>query len=341
MQPTYQIYARNKSGTIIGEITDYFNLKFNQRLNNYGEATFQIPSNNSQLRDFTALRIFDTIITRNNTIVWSGEQAVRHVTMQANSANLVEIKSFSFEEGLNQMYTPAFVRFDPAVDQGQILKSLVDTYQLQTGADLGYTFATIPTSMDRIRDYSNYNILEAFINMSNVIGGIDFWVDSERVIHIVPMRGIDRSQSVIFDYHDNLISADIQEDFSNPATGAIVLGAGFGSEQEREEVVDAPSRGVYGLRQVKVSEIDVSESDTLIDKGEAVLNRYKTPVLSVETRQIPNTLPSFGSFSIGDWCRLRIQQDIFTINAKYRNYGFNVEIGENGEEYVQYLLGSQ
>lgn len=47
MTPKYQIIVKDKGGNIIGEFSDFFNLKFSDILNNYGQCTFDVPITSS------------------------------------------------------------------------------------------------------------------------------------------------------------------------------------------------------------------------------------------------------------------------------------------------------
>lgn len=337
MNPTYQIIVKDKEGNIIGEFTEWFNLRFSDRHNNYGECTFEVPVSSEELTTLSSLRRYEVFILRNGFTVWSGQQANRYVNIQANSPQMVTITCFTFFEMLNSRFTETYVRYD-ATDQGEILKDLVDTSQALEDGDFGFTFAPIPATMNRDREYATYNIMEAFINMSNVINGPDFWIDHDKVIHIVPYRGIDKSPTVVLEWGVNILNADIQENFATPANEAIVLGSGFGSSQEIGGYTDESAREIYGLRQQRVSETDVSEVDTLNDKGEAVVNMYKQALVTIDFSQIPNTTPEFGSISIGDSVRVRIQEGIYDINNVFRIYGYTVAIGETGEENISYLI---
>lgn len=336
--PTYQIMSRDKEGNILGEFTQFQSLRFSGRHNNFGQCSFQVPVDSDELRALVSMRRYETLILRNGTIVWSGEQANRETRLQANSANLTTVVSYEFFEMLNSFYTDPFIRYQET-DQGEILKDLVDTRQLEDFGDAGFTFSSITPTKDRDREYNNYNIMDAYINMSNVIDGPDFWIDEDKVIHIVPFRGIDKSTQTIFEYGTNILNCQISEDFSSPGNQAIMLGSGFGSEQTVVVVDESASQGIYGLRQQVQAEVDVSEDDNLADKGLALIRKHRSPILSISFTQIPNTLPVFNTAGIGDSVRIKVNNGIYDINNIFRIYGYDVEIGDNGEEYISYLVG--
>lgn len=339
MFQNYQIVARNKAGEELGEFTEWSNLRFSEKLNNYGTCSFDVPVTSSELSYLLSMRRYETIIKRNGSIVWSGEQASRHGTLQVNDPNNLTITSYTFLEMLNSALTPSYVRYE-ATDEGAILKALVDTFQAQTEADMGFTFGDYLTSTDRSREYFTDNIMEAFINMSQVLGGPDFLISHDKVITIKPRIGIDKSAQNILEWGTNIDRVSVQESFANPCTQAVLLGAGLGSSQLRSVQTDTSARGVYGLRQQRDSEIDVSIQDTLDAKALAVLRKYKQPLTTLQLYQLPNTNPSFGAISLGDSIGIRIQEGVFDINSAYRVYGREVIIGKDGEEEISYLVST-
>lgn len=336
--PNYQLTVKDKAGNIIGEFSDWLNLKFGDRHNNYGQATFDVPVTSADLLTLVSLRRYELYISRNGQIIWSGEQASDNVRLSVNDANLVTITSYTLFQMLEARLTDEYIRFE-GIDQGQILKQLVDLSQAKTDGDFGFTFASIPATMSRDREYFSATIMDAFINMSNNINGIDFWVGHDKKIHIVPYRGIDRSNQYIFELGVNMLEPGISNNFSSPANSVRALGAGFDADQLVQTFTDAEARQTYKLREQRISEIDVSEADTLLSKAQDYASKYKQQVQAIDFKQVPNSSPAFGSLSIGDTARIRIRKGRYNINSKFRIYGYDITIGNEGEEYISYLVG--
>lgn len=334
----YSIKVKDKNGDELGEFTQWTNLNFSEKQNDYGECRFDVPITSSELLDLVAARRYETYVVRNGSVVWSGEQVARSGDLKANSPNYLTIVSRTFFEMLNARYTGAFVRFNN-IDQGTILKSLVDTSQALTDGDLGFTFGSHTTGTNRDREYSNQNIMEAFINMSNVINGPDFFITHDKEINIVSFKGIDKSAQAVLEWGTNLESVNIIEDFSTPANQAIVLGAGFGSSQTIGTSTDTSARATYKLRQQRSSEIDVSGQSVLEAKAQALVRKYKQSLLSLSIVQLPNTNPGFSTVSLGDSIRVKIKEGIYNINNRFRVYGYNVQVDDNNKETISYLVG--
>jgi len=311
----YSIVVKDKNGDTLGEFINWTRLQFSDKLNNYGECSFAVPVTSNELLTLTALRRYEVYIYRNNSIVWAGEQVARNGTLQANSPNMLTILCRTFFEMFNSRYQRDFVRFDQ-IDEGIILKTLVDNSQAETDGNFGFTFGDYETGVLRDREYSNQNIMEAFINMSNLINGLDFYITHDKEINIVPFKGVDQSKQTILEWKTNMHEIGVVEDFSSPANEVFVLGAGFGSAQA------------------------VGTQSNLEAKAEAVVRKYKQPLLSLKISQMPNTTPGFGTISLGDTIRVRINEGIYNINNRFRVYGYDVKIGEDNEEFISYLVGS-
>lgn len=334
----YQIVIRDKQGNILGEFTEWKGLQFSDQLNDYGSCRFKVPVTSVELQNLVSLRRYEVLVKRNGTTVWSGEQVARYGELKANSPQYLTIESYTFLEMLNSRYTDSFIRYDNT-DQGAILKDLVDTSQAKTEGDLGFTFGTVETTVSRDREYSNYNIMDAFINMSKVINGPDFYITHDKQINIVARKGIDKSKQVILEWKTNLESVMIDEDFVNPANQAILLGSGFGGSQLTSTATDTSARAVYKLRQQRASEIDVSEPDTLFAKAQAIVRKYKQPLLKLTVNQLPETVPSFGTISLGDTITIRIREGVYNISNKFRVYGYEVRVDDDNKESISYLVG--
>ncbi len=338
MLPTYSIVVRDKSSNYLGEFTNWTNLRFSERMNNYGSCSFSAPVISEELEHLVSMRRYETIVRRNGVDVWAGEQTNRYGSLSVDSPNFITITSHTFEEMLNSMYTPRFVRYENE-DEGDILKDLVDTFQAQTNGNLGLTFGTYLTGTNRDREYNTDNILEAFINMSNVLNGPDFYITKNKQINIVKHRGIDKSKNIMLEWKTNIKSISISEDFSTPTTKATVLGAGFGSEQLIHSETNVPLSEVYGLREQRSSEVDVSIQSTLEAKAQALIRKYKQPLQTIQISQVPSTVPDFGSIGLGDSIKIRVDEGFYNIDNTYRVYGYDVSIDKDGKESIEYIIG--
>ena len=77
--------------------------------------------------------------------------------------------------------------------------------------DLGFTKGSIEVTTNRDRTYNNQNIMEAFINMSNVISGCDFEITDDKVLNVYLLKGEDKTQDIILEYGENVSDVQIDE----------------------------------------------------------------------------------------------------------------------------------
>lgn len=337
MTPKYQIIVKDKEGEVIGEFSDFFNLKFSDVLNNYGQCSFDVPVTSSDSTKLISLRRFEVEIVRDGVVVWAGEQANADIELRSNSPNLIKITCYTYIEMLNARYTPEYIFYDD-VDQATILKNLVDDSQAKTDGDLGFTFAPITPTKDREREYKLDNIMEAFINMSNVIDGIDFWVDRNKVIYFSEERGADKSNLYSFEWGVNIDSLKITDNFSSPANTAYAIGSSDGITQLVESYADIVTRGIYKLREQTLSAIDVSEEDTLLGKAQDLVRKNRNQIRTIRIAQLPNTVPSIDKLAVGDRMNVRFSKGRYDIDSGFRILGYEVVIGSVGEELVSWIL---
>lgn len=337
--PKHQIIVKDKSGVIIGEFSDWFSLKFSDKINGYGEASFAVPIDSVDAVKLISLRRYEIDIVEDGVIIWSGEQVNAEVTLVADSPNLVTITCYTYFEMLNARYTPEHIRFEPALDQALILKALVDYSQGKPDGDLGFSFANITQTMDRVREYKLDNIMESFVNMSNVIKGIDFWIDSNKVIHFgTPRRGSNKSNQFSFEWGVNVKSMKITDNFSSPANTAYAIGASDGETPKIAPFTDTGARATYKLREQTVSAIDVIEDVTLVGKAEDLVNSNKRQKRTIHVTQIPNTIPRLKDLSIGDSLTAKVKKGRYDIGTPFRILGYECAVGDVGESNVSWIL---
>jgi hypothetical protein len=336
MSVEYQIKVRDGNNNEIGQFRDVKSLKFGKRLNNYGSCQFTIPANDMNASSLVALRIYSVWVFRiedggSPVLLWSGEQFYRRGQLDSRGDNWVTIYCYDWLELLNHKFTSSYVRYE-LIDAGQIALALI-------GGAYGITEGEIVETQLRSREYINQNVMEALINLSNVLGGSDFEINNFKVFNWKPI-GIDRADDVVFQYGINVTDMSIEEDFTTPANRAIVLGqADESGELVRVEVDDTASQASISLREYVDTEIDISEELTFQEKGEAVLRKFRYPVVKISSNHLPSTRPKISEFAVGDTVRLVAQSGIYNINEKYRVFEWEVTYNADNTESLSTVLG--
>lgn len=206
--------------------------------------------------------------------------------------------------------------------------------------DFGIREGVIQTTISRDRSYYNQNIMEALVNLTNVLSGFDLDITNDRVFNVYSTKGIDRTEDIIFEYGTNVVSAKVTEDFVGITNKAIVIGQSTDDTSDliRIERNDTDSQTNYKLRESLDSEMDVSNTNTLEDKGDAILRKYSQPLLKVDMELVDNRI-NVTQFDVGDLIRLIIKNGIYNIDEEYRVFEYTVTYNDSNTEHLNLVLG--
>jgi hypothetical protein len=354
---SYEVLIRDKSQTLVGGFSTWKDLSFNEKLNDYGQCSFTVSQTDELLGDVST-RIHEVEIRKNGTIVWAGELADKSAQLTVNQDNRRNFTAFTFLESLSHRLTGdysdtenpvTYVRYEDE-ELGLILEDLVQTSQGNastlspgnspvTNGDLGFTFGTIDTTETQTIEYTARSIMDAFIEASQINGGIEFDIKFNKEIDILNRKGIDKSAEVVFEYGRNFESVQFRQDFVNPGNQILTIGSGSGSSQAMVLVTDPIAAGSHKIRQIRNSEIDVNNISYLTASGNAMLRKYKQPLLSLKFTQLPLTDPVLGTVKTGDTVRVRLNDGIENINNRFRIYEISTTIDNEGKELITYFVG--
>jgi hypothetical protein len=334
----YKIIVQDENGNNIGEFEKFRNLRFNKVLNNYSSANFAVPVGDPKISSLIALRLYTIKIYRGDTLVWAGEQATREGNLDNKGDNWVSITCYSWFEQLNSRYTPNGVTYT-GVDAGQIAWELIDDTQSQTNGDYGITQGTIEATQNRDRTYYNKNIAEAIIELSNVINGFDFEINDSKGFNVFALQGVDRSDTVVLEYGINVTTVRITEDFSKPTNRAIVIGdSGVLAEPMRVNRNNAPLQPDYKIRENLINEMIITESETLEDKGDALLRKFQYALVKLSLG-ISRKTPTIEDFALGDIIRIKIKSGIYDIDRNFRIFEWGIAVNPDNTETLDLTLG--
>ena len=224
-------------------------------------------------------------------------------------------------------------------DAGAIAWDLIETSQLKTNGDFGITEGTIATTKDRTRTYNNQNIMEAIVNLSDVINGFDFEITNDKVFNVYTVKGTDLTDSLILEYGRNLQTVSIDEDFTEPCNNAIVLGEVIDeTELTRVDRPDVTTQTKYKLREMVLSADNVIDEDTLNEKGDAMLYKYQEPLIKI-TFEVIRGMVDVTQFSLGDLIRLIVKKGCYNIDSTYRIFEWTINHEDDNTEKLSLILG--
>ena len=335
-------FREDKSNFFIGEINNFRNLVFGKRLNNYGTCRFDILVDDTEANALISLCEYEVYIYKvtstGDVLVWSGEQRRRTGSLVENHDDWCTIYCYDWFYALKDRYTAKTVTYS-SVDAGLIAWQMINTSQLKTNGNLGITQGTITATQDRDRVYENQNIMEAISNLSDVIGGFDFEITNDKVFNVYTIKGTDLTDSLILEYGRNLQNASIDEDFTEPCNNAIVLGEVInGEELTRVDRPDTTTQAKYKLREMVLSADNVIDENTLNEKGDAMLYKYKEPLIKVTFEVIRGTV-DITQFSLGDLIRLIIKKGCYNIDSDYRIFEWTINHEDDNTEKLSLILG--
>ncbi len=329
-------------GRFIGEFTEFRELEFGKRLSDYGLCQFDVPTTDNKLGTLLSLRKNKVYIYRSEddeegVLVWAGEMAVAKGRLVQDENNWITIYSYTWLEQFKDRFTAVRVTFD-TIDQGQIAWSLIDTTQEESS--FGITQGTIPATKNRDRTYFNQNVYEAIVNLGNVLSGFDHEITDEKVFNAESIIGEDKRDEIQFIYGVNIREATIEDNFLNPVNRAIVLGQPTDDTSLiREESNDAGAQEEFKLRENVLSEMDVSDTGTLQDKGLAILRKRSGALRKVEFIPAGSTGDTINAFGVGDIVYIKIVDNFYSIEGDFRVYEWSVRYDSDNVEYISLVLG--
>lgn len=331
IEHTIEIY--NKNDELLAILDNAQGRQYQQNLNRSGTFTFSINALDP-LATETNLLVGQNYIhyKRNGVLRWAGQiinweasLGETDETVNVTCADwfyLLKDKIITTEE----IYT--------ADNEGEILQQLITYLQVQTDGDMGITFGANTSVETRDRTYFDKNVQEAFIQMSEIINGLDFEITPLKVLNIYEKKFTDRSTTHVFQYGQNIQSATARKDATQIKNDL----KGYGADTLIRTRDDGGSQSTYGRRQSIESFTDIVLSSTLDRHLDEILRTNGVPIQTYGISVFPDAEPEFGTYEIGDYVWVNIQRGIVNINQKSRIYGWNVTIDNEGVENIELII---
>lgn len=305
-------------------------------LNQAGEAMFELDLDDTKALE-TNLREgrSQLYVYRNDTLLWSGIiMIVERIMEQTNS--YARIRALGWYWFLSKR----FVGIDAddvhtSEDAGAIAWDLINQTQLETYGDLGITQGEIDTSNNLTITYTRQNIKDAIDDLI-LSGGIDIEITPNKVFNVhYPIRGTDRSETVVFKYPGNVSRLRFVKDATTIVNSENILGQGVGDEEISAQRDDVGSQSIYNLFE-KISSYKEIDNVTVLGNIAAFdILLLKSPRNSIEMRVKGNgSVPDLSNYNVGDLVRTKVVKNNFTSNNVYRIFQIDISIDEADRENI-------
>ena len=371
--PDYRVIASElRTGTRIAELA-VNNLRYGSRLNDCGELTGYVPMPplTTATNKALAAQINDSLsegrrqitVERDGVVVWNGIVWLAPYIDNPPRRDVRAADTWSYWR--NRVIYKNVVKTN--VDQCTIAQDLITSSIADQGGDIGVTVESSTSGVLRDRTYNSFElkpVAEAVEQLAAVDNGFDFAIDcayssttgalTKTFRTSYPRRGRSFQQTGhVFEVGRNVTDWTWPTDGTQIANKVWVIGRGEGaamllaSEADTSQITATSSGGPgYPLLEQTLSRTDISVKSTLTALAIARLKAYSTPVVLPQVTVRADLDPVFGSYITGDSCRFIVPPDTSPrfpngLDSYYRIVGWDVEVSDDGAEYVTVILGAE
>jgi hypothetical protein len=357
---TYRyLFADLLTNEIIGELP-ITGVSFTQQLNQAGTLQAHLLLTGINTYEFNVEACTEPgrnaiYVDRDGILVWGG--IIWNRTYNS-SAQTITINAREFESYFERRRVTTTTAFTNA-DQLLIARTLINNAQAVASGDIGVIVGTETSGVlvDRVYyDYELKSVYGAIQDLSRQDDGFDFNIKVEydmmtglpkkTLILGYPRTGTVYSSSsttvpVFIFPAGNMVEYEYPEDGFIAANKLYVLGAGSNEGKLKATATDASKLAAgWALLEDAANYSDITDQTVLneLATGQVLARSTPPPIIKIV---VPASVdPVFGTYDIGDDCRLIITDPRFPtgLDAVYRIVALNVQPGENGPERVTLTL---
>lgn len=313
------LFIKDRSSGAVYEVP-YTALEWTEELNvgKSARATFDYQAVNNLVSTFGfspkflfAAGFREFYIEKDGTRVYDGVVSEYGKTRSADQNIPLTVASVGFFSLLDRRRT-AQVRTFELVDAGLIAWTLIDESQDSDlpYSDLGITQGTIELSKNRDRTFKFDSVKDAIYKLSNknLLNGFDCDIDNDRKFNVFyPLKGQLRPE-IVFDDHNILSWSYKVPLLLSMANRVYAVGGEIGGDQivaTRNSPDDYKTS--FTLLEDVDSARDVSETDTLEDHGDRMLEDKQSPKPKLTITALDND-PDILNYELGDWVRVKLSE---------------------------------
>ena len=359
MATTYRyLFVDLLSNTIIGELP-LTGVGFTQQLNQSG--TFQghlllsgVNSYQFNVDPSTIPAHCALYVDRDGILVWGGVIWGRSYNSTSQTLTFTAREWLSYFERRRINYD---VQFN-GIDQLVIAKTLIENAQNETYGDIGVGYNSEGQTTSGVlvdRTYYNYElkqVFQAIQDLSRQSDGFDFHIDiAYDNITGLPTKSFNtyypRSGEIyslgnlnipVFEFPaGNVVEYEYPEDGSVAANRIYAMGAGSNEGKLISIAEDATKFATgWALLEDQANYSDITDQTVLDSLAQGQVLAVSYPPVTLKLVVPAYVDPVFGTYEVGDDCRVIIRDDRFPngFDEIFRIVGVSVQPGEDGPERV-------
>lgn len=335
--PIYILRIADLTGTVIEEVP-YNNLQYGYRLNEPGTLQWVMPIRHPKCtKTLLDPGKREVHLYRNGIRVWGGYLWGVGSTDSDNVRFACEgfgSRLSKWAHSVNKTYTN--------VDQIDIAWDLINTYQANTNANMGFTrgSASLSGFVRTIKwlSYERPFVQDAIEEMALDDDGFDWEIDQFKAFNtFYKNRGTTRPD-VIFELGKNVVGLSIDIDATSLANNFTGLGSGDGANMCVAVTIDATSQAAYGRLDGVISLQELRTFASLQRRTDAELRIYKNPRWQPQLSLQMGTDASYGGFSLGDLCRTIAHYGYMEVDQSFRVIAKEYQLSNEGREQCSVYL---
>jgi len=293
-------------------------------------------------------------VDRNGVLVWGGVLWNREYNSTEQTLTFQAREFESYFERRKITTTQVFNN----VDQLTIANTLINQAQSTTAGNIGVTTTVATSGVLVSRTYYGYelkNVYQGIQDLSKQLNGFDFNIlvaydgggnPTKRLVLSYPKSGTTYSatnpNAPVFQFPSgNVVEYQYPEDAAIAAN--IVYGLGAGSN-EGKLIVTATDTTLlssgWPILEQEANYSDITDANMLASLATGQITATSYPPTTLRVVAPPSQNPVFGTYVIGDECRVIITDNRFptTLDAIYRLVALSVTPGEDGPERITLTL---
>lgn len=293
-------------------------------------------------------------VDRNGVLVWGGVLWNRQYNSDSQTLTFQAREFESYFDRRKITTTQVFNN----VDQLTIANALMNGAQATPSGNIGVVTTPATSGVLVSRTYYGYelkNVYSAIQDLSKQLNGFDFNIQvaydgggnpTKKLVLSYPKSGTTYSptslSAPVFQFPaGNMIEYEYPEDGSIAANTIYALGAGSNEGKLIATATDpALLAAGFPLLEQEANYSDITDATMLGSLATGQIKATAYPPTTLRVVAPPSQNPEFGTYVIGDECRIIITDNRFpnTLDAIYRLVALSVTPGEDGPERITLTL---